>query len=81
MGLLPWMASPSAAEMQLLLVFDHVLAASDVPISASRPAEEGIVPGSANFRLTRRVGPRLARQIILRGRRIWASEFPTARLG
>ncbi|MGO4428099.1 enoyl-CoA hydratase/isomerase family protein, partial [Streptomyces sp. MCAF7] len=36
-------------------------------------------PGVANFRLTRSVGPRLARQIILEGRRIHASE-PAARL-
>jgi thioesterase DpgC len=37
------------------------------------------VPGAANFRLSRSVGPRLSRQIILGGRRIWASE-PAASL-
>jgi (3,5-dihydroxyphenyl)acetyl-CoA 1,2-dioxygenase len=64
--------------MQLLLVFDHVLAASDAYFSLPA-AQEGIVPGAANFRLTRCAGPRLARQIILEGRRIRASE-PAARL-
>jgi thioesterase DpgC len=78
----PWMAAVDGfaigGGMQLLLVVDHVLAASDSYLSLPA-AQEGIVPGSANFRLTRRVGPRLARQIILRGRRIWATE-PEARL-
>jgi thioesterase DpgC len=59
--------------MQLLLVFDHVLAASDAYFSLPA-AQEGIVPGAANFRLPRCVGPRLSRQIILAGRRIWATE-------
>jgi thioesterase DpgC len=78
----PWVAAVDGfaigGGMQLLLVFDHVLAASDSYLSLPA-AQEGIVPGSANFRLTRCVGPRLARQIILRGRRIWATE-PEARL-
>ena len=60
------------------LVFDHVVAASDAYFSLPA-AKEGIVPGVANFRLTRFTGPRLARDIILRGRRIWAIE-PAARL-
>jgi (3,5-dihydroxyphenyl)acetyl-CoA 1,2-dioxygenase len=64
--------------MQLLLVFDHVLAASDAYFSLPA-AQEGIVPGAANFRLTRCLGPRLSRQVILEGRRIRASE-PAARL-
>ncbi|WP_218172489.1 hypothetical protein [Streptomyces atratus] len=42
-------------------------------------AKEGNIPGVANFRLTRSVGPRAARQVILGGRRLWASE-PDARL-
>ncbi len=63
---------------QLLLVFDHVIAASDAYISLPA-AQEGIVPGAANLRLTRCAGSRLSRQIILQGRRIWASE-PAARL-
>jgi thioesterase DpgC len=59
--------------MQLLLVLDHVLAAADAYFSLPA-AQEGIVPGAANFRLTRYAGPRLSRQVILAGRRIWASE-------
>jgi thioesterase DpgC len=64
--------------MQLLLVFDHVIAASDAYFSLPA-AQEGIVPGAANLRLTRCLGPRLSRQVILGGRRIWASE-PAGRL-
>lgn len=63
---------------QVLLVLDHVVAASDAYLSLPA-AQEGIVPGAANFRLTRSAGPRLARQLILTGRRIHASE-PAARL-
>ena len=77
----PWVAAVDGfaigGGMQLLLVFDHVLAAADAYFSLPA-AQEGIVPGAANFRLTRCVGPRLARQIILEGRRIWAGE-PAAR--
>jgi (3,5-dihydroxyphenyl)acetyl-CoA 1,2-dioxygenase len=58
---------------QLLLVMDHVIAASDAYISLPA-AHEGIVPGAANFRLTRCAGTRLSRQMILQGRRIWARE-------
>jgi (3,5-dihydroxyphenyl)acetyl-CoA 1,2-dioxygenase len=78
----PWVAAVDAfaigGGMQLLLVFDHVLAAADAYFSLPA-AQEGIVPGAANFRLTRCLGPRLSRQVILEGRRIWASE-PAARL-
>jgi thioesterase DpgC len=78
----PWVAAVDGfaigGGMQLLLVFDRVLAASDAYFSLPA-AQEGIVPGAANFRLIRCVGPRLTRQIILEGRRIWASE-PAARL-
>ncbi|ODA70321.1 (3,5-dihydroxyphenyl)acetyl-CoA 1,2-dioxygenase DpgC [Streptomyces sp. AVP053U2] len=63
---------------QLLLAFDHVIAAADSYLSLPA-AQEGIIPGASNFRLTRAVGPRTARQIILEGRRIFASE-PDARL-
>lgn len=77
----PWVAVVDGfaigGGMQLLLVFDHVLAASDAYFSLPA-AQEGIVPGAANFRLTSRAGPRLSRQVILGGRRIWASE-PAAR--
>lgn len=78
----PWVAAVDTfaigGGMQLTLVFDHVVAASDAYFSLPA-AKEGIVPGVANFRLARFTGPRLARDIILRGRRIWAIE-PAARL-
>jgi thioesterase DpgC len=78
----PWVAAVDGfaigGGMQLLLVFDHVVAARDAYFSLPA-AQEGIVPGAANFRLTRCVGPRLSRQVILEGRRIRASE-PAARL-
>lgn len=73
----PWVAVVDGfaigGGMQLLLAFDHVISASDAYFSLPAAAE-GIVPGAANFRLTRVFGPRLSRQIILDGRRIWASE-------
>jgi (3,5-dihydroxyphenyl)acetyl-CoA 1,2-dioxygenase len=78
----PWVAAVDSFAIgggaQLLLVFDHVLAADDAYISLPA-ANEGIVPGAANLRLTRCAGMRLSRQMILYGRRIWASE-PAARL-
>ena len=78
----PWVAAVDGfaigGGMQLLLVFDHVIAASDAYFSLPA-AQEGIVPGAANFRLTRCLGPRLSRQVILEGRRIRASE-PAGRL-
>jgi thioesterase DpgC len=77
----PWIAAVDGFAIgggaQLLLVFDHVLAASDSFISLPA-AHEGIVPGAANFRLSRWGGARLSRQVILEGRRIWATE-PAAR--
>ncbi|MFF3325665.1 (3,5-dihydroxyphenyl)acetyl-CoA 1,2-dioxygenase DpgC [Streptomyces sp. NPDC002889] len=78
----PWVAAVDSFAIgggaQLLLVFDHVVAASDAFISLPA-AREGIVPGAANFRLGRSTGPRISRQVILQGRRIWATE-PDARL-
>ncbi|WP_307674421.1 enoyl-CoA hydratase/isomerase family protein [Streptomyces sp. V4I2] len=78
----PWVAAVDGFAIgggaRLLLVFDHVLAASDAYLSLPA-AKEGIIPGVANFRFSRYVGPRLSRQVILEGRRIWASE-PQARL-
>jgi (3,5-dihydroxyphenyl)acetyl-CoA 1,2-dioxygenase len=78
----PWIAAVDGFAIgggaQLLLVFDHVIAAADSYISLPA-ANEGIVPGFANLRLTRAVGSRIARQMILGGRKIWASE-PDARL-
>jgi len=77
----PWVAAVDGFAIgggaQLLLVFDHVLAASDAYISLPA-AHEGIVPGAANYRLTRCAGARVARQMILLGRRVWATE-PDAR--
>lgn len=73
----PWVAAVDGfaigGGMQLLLVFDHVIAASDAYFSLPA-AKEGIVPGAANFRLPRCAGTRLSRQVILEGRRIWATE-------
>ncbi|GAA2454868.1 hypothetical protein GCM10010191_87330 [Actinomadura vinacea] len=78
----PWTAAVDTFAIgggaQLLLVFDQVLAASDSYLSLPA-AREGIIPGAGNFRLGGATGPRIARQIILQGRRIWATE-PEARL-
>jgi thioesterase DpgC len=78
----PWVAAVDTFAIgggtQLLLVMDHVVAASDAHFSLPA-AEEGIIPGAANLRLGRIAGARLARQVILGGRRIMATE-PEARL-
>lgn len=78
----PWIAAVDGFAIgggaQLLLVFDHVIAAAGSYISLPA-ANEGIVPGFANLRLTRAVGSRMARQLILGGRKIWVDE-PDARL-
>ncbi|GHF07725.1 (3,5-dihydroxyphenyl)acetyl-CoA 1,2-dioxygenase DpgC [Streptomyces fumanus] len=78
----PWVAVVDGFAIgggtQLLLAFDHVIAASDAYLSLPA-AKEGIIPGASNFRFSRYVGPRLSRQVILEGRRIWATE-PQARL-
>ncbi|MEV2250518.1 (3,5-dihydroxyphenyl)acetyl-CoA 1,2-dioxygenase DpgC [Streptomyces sp. NPDC050147] len=78
----PWIAAVDTfaigGGMQLLLACDQVLAASDAYLTLPA-AREGIVPGAANFRLGRYTGPRISRQVILSGRRIWATE-PDARL-
>jgi thioesterase DpgC len=78
----PWLAVVDGFAIgggtQLLLVADHVIAASDAYLSLPA-AQEGIVPGAANLRLTRYVGARFARQVILLGRTIRVTE-PDARL-
>ncbi|MFH9426486.1 (3,5-dihydroxyphenyl)acetyl-CoA 1,2-dioxygenase DpgC [Streptomyces sp. NPDC017529] len=78
----PWIAAVDTfaigGGMQLLLVCDHVLAASDAYFTLPA-AREGIVPGAGNFRLGRHTGPRVSRQVILQGRRLRATE-PDARL-
>lgn len=77
----PWIAAVDSFAIggaaQVLLVVDHVIAASDAYLSLPAAAE-GIIPGAANFRLSRFTGPRIARQVILQGRRISATE-PEAR--
>lgn len=58
---------------QILLVCDHIIASAGSYFSLPA-AQEGIVPGVANLRLGDLTGARLARQIILSGRQIWANE-------
>ncbi|AKH86053.1 enoyl-CoA hydratase [Streptomyces sp. CNQ-509] len=78
----PWIAAVDTfaigGGMQLLLVCDHVLAASDAYVSLPA-AREGIVPGAGNLRLGRHTGPRISRQVILQDRRLPATD-PDARL-
>ena len=78
----PWIAVVDGFAIgggcQLLLAFDHVLAAADSYLSLPA-AQEGIIPGAANLRLNRAAGGRISRQVILAGRRIFATE-PDARL-
>ncbi|OII69317.1 MULTISPECIES: (3,5-dihydroxyphenyl)acetyl-CoA 1,2-dioxygenase DpgC [unclassified Streptomyces] len=78
----PWVAAVDTFAIgggaQLLLAFDHVVSGSDAYLSLPA-AREGIVPGAGNFRLGRHTGPRISRQVILQGRRIWATE-PAAHL-
>ncbi|WP_317620948.1 (3,5-dihydroxyphenyl)acetyl-CoA 1,2-dioxygenase DpgC, partial [Streptomyces sp. CBMA123] len=78
----PWVGAVDSfaigGGMQLLLVLDRVIAETDAYFSLPA-AEEGIVPGLGNLRLTRLTGGRLARQVILGGRRIEATD-PEARL-
>jgi (3,5-dihydroxyphenyl)acetyl-CoA 1,2-dioxygenase len=69
----PWIAAVDGFAIgggcQLLLVMDHVVAASDAYLTL--PArKEGIIPGAANLRLWRFTGDRIARQAILNDRRI-----------
>src|SRR5579859_1695221 len=69
----PWIAGVDAFAIgggcQYLLAMDYVIAASDAYLTL--PArKEGIIPGAANLRLTRFVGDRLARQLIMVGRRL-----------
>lgn len=58
---------------QLLLVLDQVIAVEGAYLSLPA-AQEGIVPGLANLRLSRFAGGRLTRQMILGGRRIPAGD-------
>jgi (3,5-dihydroxyphenyl)acetyl-CoA 1,2-dioxygenase len=78
----PWVAAVDTFAIgggtQLLLVFDHVIATADAYLSLPA-AREGIIPGVSALRLSRCAGSRVSRQVILEGRRIWATE-PDARL-
>jgi (3,5-dihydroxyphenyl)acetyl-CoA 1,2-dioxygenase len=77
----PWVAAVDSFAIgggaQVLLVCDHVIASSESYFSLPA-AQEGIVPGVANLRLPRIAGSRMARQIILLGRRVWARESQAA---
>jgi (3,5-dihydroxyphenyl)acetyl-CoA 1,2-dioxygenase len=73
----PWLAAVDSFAIgggaQLLLAFDHVIAETGSFFSLPA-AHEGIVPGAANLRLSRFSGSRIARQIILGGRRVAATD-------
>ncbi|WP_019304449.1 (3,5-dihydroxyphenyl)acetyl-CoA 1,2-dioxygenase DpgC [Xanthomonas oryzae] len=79
----PWVAAVDAfatgGGLQLLLVFDHVVAERQAYFVLPA-AKEGIVPGSANLRLGLRAGNRVSRDMILRGRIIRAEEPDAAGL-
>ncbi|HZL41521.1 MAG TPA: enoyl-CoA hydratase/isomerase family protein [Pseudolabrys sp.] len=69
----PWVAGLDAFAIgggcQYLLAMDYVVAGSDAYMTL--PArKEGIIPGAANLRLTRFVGARIARQLVMVGRRL-----------
>ncbi|MGE0565421.1 MAG: enoyl-CoA hydratase/isomerase family protein [Pseudolabrys sp.] len=69
----PWMAGVDVFAIgggcQYLLVMDYVVAGSDAYMTL--PArKEGIIPGVANLRFPRFVGPRIARQAIMMGKRL-----------
>jgi len=69
----PWVAAVErfaiGGHCQIVLTMDYVIAARDAYMTL--PArKEGIIPGAANLRLPRFVGPRVAREAILAGRRI-----------
>ena len=69
----PWVAGLDAFAIgggcQYLLAMDYVVAGSDAYMTL--PArKEGIIPGAANLRLTRFVGARIARQLVMMDRRL-----------
>ena len=72
----PWIAAVDSfaigGGMQVTLVVDHVIA-EETAFFSLPAANEGIVPGTANLRLWRATGGRLARRIVLSGARIDAS--------
>ncbi|MEV0323082.1 enoyl-CoA hydratase/isomerase family protein [Streptomyces sp. NPDC050658] len=68
----PWLAVVETfchgAGLQVLPLFDHVITASDAYFSL-RTVEVGVLPGLGSLRLARALGGRLARQMILIGKR------------
>jgi thioesterase DpgC len=74
---IPWIAAVDTFAIgggaQIVLVCDRVIGSSDSYFSLPA-AQEGIIPGVANLRLGRVAGGRLARQILLYGRKVWANE-------
>jgi thioesterase DpgC len=78
----PWLGAVDTfaigGGMQLLMVLDRVIAEDSAYFSLPA-ADEGIVPGLGSLRMTRMTGARLARQVILGGRRICTAD-PEARL-
>ncbi|MET3498354.1 (3,5-dihydroxyphenyl)acetyl-CoA 1,2-dioxygenase DpgC [Variovorax boronicumulans] len=79
----PWIAAVDSfaigGGLQLMLVFDHVVASRGTHFVLPA-ANEGIIPGLANLRLPMRAGNRLARDMILRGRVVHAEEPDAALL-
>ncbi|MFX0579006.1 (3,5-dihydroxyphenyl)acetyl-CoA 1,2-dioxygenase DpgC [Nocardia nepalensis] len=77
----PWIAAVDTFAIgggaQLLLVFDRVIACADSYFSLPA-AQEGIVPGAGNLRLGRASNFRMSRDVILWGRKVYATE-PDAR--
>jgi (3,5-dihydroxyphenyl)acetyl-CoA 1,2-dioxygenase len=73
----PWIAAVDSfaigGGMQLLLLFDWVIAGQDAYFSLPA-AQEGIVPGAGSLRLARFTGSRLSRRIVLGGRKILAKD-------
>ena len=57
--------------MQILLVFDKVIASNDSYFSLPA-AQEGIIPGLANYRLPKIIGDRLTKRVIFGGEKIYA---------
>lgn len=74
---IPWIAAVDTFAIgggaQIVLVCDRVIGASDSYFSLPA-AQEGIIPGVANLRLGPVAGGRLARQILLYGRKVRADE-------
>jgi thioesterase DpgC len=73
----PWLAAVDSfaigGGMQLLLVLDRVIAADDAHFSLPA-AQEGIIPGLGNLRLSRLTGSRMSRRIILSGHQVRATD-------